>query len=46
VQEELVIRLPTADLEKLFETVIAWGRYAEIINYAPESDEVFLDQPT
>ncbi|MGE5610543.1 MAG: nitrate/sulfonate/bicarbonate ABC transporter ATP-binding protein [Bacillota bacterium] len=46
VQEELVVRLPTQDIERLFETVIAWGRFAELLGYDAESEMVYLDQPT
>ena len=46
VHEELVIRLPTQDVEKVFETVILWGRFAELIGYSPETETVFLEQPS
>ena len=42
VQEELVMRLPTEDVEKLFETVILWGRLAEVLTYSPEEEKVTL----
>lgn len=44
VMEELAIRLPTQDVEKLFETIIAWGRYAELFGYDPEQQMLYLDQ--
>ena len=44
VKEELVIRLPTQDVEKLFETILLWGRFAELIGYDTESDAVFVTQ--
>jgi NitT/TauT family transport system ATP-binding protein len=46
VQEELVVRLPTQDVQKLFDTVIMWGRFAELIGYSPETERVYLAQPT
>jgi AAA domain-containing protein len=46
IQEDLVIRLPTQDVDKLFETVLMWGRFAELIGYSPETTTVFLDQPS
>jgi NitT/TauT family transport system ATP-binding protein len=45
VQEEFAIRLPTEDVEALSKTVIAWGRFAELIGYSPEEERVYLDQP-
>ena len=33
VEEELVIRLPTEDMESLFKTVVGWGRFAELFGY-------------
>jgi NitT/TauT family transport system ATP-binding protein len=44
VQEELVMRLPVEDVEKLFETVLLWGRFGELIGYEPETGAVFLIQ--
>jgi NitT/TauT family transport system ATP-binding protein len=46
VQEELIVRLPTEDLHKLFDTVILWGRFAELIAYSSETQTVALDQPS
>ena len=46
VMEELAIKLPTQDVEKLFETIIAWGRYAELFGYDPELKVLYLDQPS
>ena len=45
VQEELVVRLPTQDIEKLFHTVVMWGRFGELIGYSSETQTVFLDEP-
>lgn len=42
VQEELIFRLPTQDVEKLFDTLMGWGRYAEMINYSPQTEMVEL----
>jgi NitT/TauT family transport system ATP-binding protein len=46
VHEELVMRLPTQDVEKVFDTVILWGRFAELIGYSSDDGVVFLDQPS
>jgi NitT/TauT family transport system ATP-binding protein len=45
VQEELVIRLPTEDVEALSKTIIGWGRFAELLGYSSETEEIYLDQP-
>ena len=45
VQEEIVMRLPTEDVESLTRTLIAWGRFAELLGYSPEEDRVYLDKP-
>ena len=33
VLEELAMRLPTEDTETLFKTLVAWGRFAELLHY-------------
>ncbi|HUB25232.1 MAG TPA: nitrate/sulfonate/bicarbonate ABC transporter ATP-binding protein [Tepidisphaeraceae bacterium] len=45
VVEELAIKLPTQDAQSTFDTIVAWGRYAELFGYAPETQELYLDQP-
>jgi NitT/TauT family transport system ATP-binding protein len=44
MQEELVMRLPTEDVEGMTKTLIGWGRFAELIGYSQEDDMVYLDQ--
>lgn len=46
VLEELVMRLPLADAEPLFETVVEWSRYAELFGYSDDRGELFLDPDT
>ena len=46
IREELVMRLPTEDVDSLAETVINWGRFGELIGYSPDTEEVYLDQPS
>ncbi len=46
VEEELVVRLPTEDLEKLIKTIIQWGRFGELIGFSPEESTFFLDAPS
>jgi len=36
VLEELAMRLPTEDTETLFKTLVAWGRYAELLHHEDE----------
>ncbi len=36
VLEELAMRLPTEDTETLFTTLVAWGRYAELLHHENE----------
>ena len=43
VQEELAIRLPTEEIEPLFATVVAWGRFAELFGYSPQEHVLYLD---
>ena len=43
VIEQLVLALPTENPEALFQTVIGWGRYGEIIGYDPDAHMLYLD---
>lgn len=45
IVEEFAVRLPGQDYDKLFDTVVAWGRYAELFGYEPQSETLYLDQP-
>jgi NitT/TauT family transport system ATP-binding protein len=45
VEEELVMRLPTEDVEPLFKTVMAWGRFAELFRYDAQSETLSLEEP-
>jgi NitT/TauT family transport system ATP-binding protein len=45
VEEELAVRLTTEDVEKVFNTIVGWGRFAEIFGYDASSEEIFLDEP-
>ncbi|SRR5258706_8786586 len=42
--EIFALHLPAEDSEALLKTVIDWGRYAELIGYNPEDQELYLDQ--
>jgi NitT/TauT family transport system ATP-binding protein len=45
VEEELAVRLPTEDIDQIFKTIIAWGRFAELFGYSAEDKVLYLDQP-
>ncbi len=42
--EELAILLPYDQPEKLFETIVAWGRYAEILDYDQDTHTIFIPE--
>ncbi len=46
--EDFATRMPYEDPAQLLDTVIDWGRFAELIGYRPKEDEVYLDvgEPT
>jgi NitT/TauT family transport system ATP-binding protein len=46
--EDFATRLPYEDPAQLLDTVIDWGRFAELIGYRPKEDVVYLDvgEPT
>jgi NitT/TauT family transport system ATP-binding protein len=44
ILQELAILLPYDNPEKLFETIIAWGRYAELIDYDQDTHTVFVQE--
>ncbi len=44
VEEEMAIHLPTQDVQSMFRTVVAWGRFAELFGYSTETHELYLDE--
>jgi NitT/TauT family transport system ATP-binding protein len=44
VLEHLAMLLPNEPPEKLFHTVVNWGRYAELFGYNKDEDRFYLDQ--
>jgi NitT/TauT family transport system ATP-binding protein len=44
VLEDLVMQLPYEPMQQLFDTLIAWGRYGELLGYDPEAEVVYLDR--
>ncbi|MEZ0229529.1 MAG: nitrate/sulfonate/bicarbonate ABC transporter ATP-binding protein, partial [Planctomycetota bacterium] len=45
VRESLVVALPTERPQGLFETLVNWGRYAELFTYDSATDEIALAEP-
>jgi NitT/TauT family transport system ATP-binding protein len=45
VMEELAVRLPTEDIERLLKTIVGWGRFAELFGYSAEEGVLYLDRP-
>jgi NitT/TauT family transport system ATP-binding protein len=46
IREELAIRLPTEDIDQLFETIVGWGRFGELVGHAPDTGLIYLDEPS
>ncbi len=44
VEEELAVRLTTEDVDKLFQTAVAWGRFGELFNYSTDDEVLSLDE--
>jgi NitT/TauT family transport system ATP-binding protein len=44
VEEEMIMRLPTEDIEQLFKTLVSWGRFAELFGYSAEDQILHLEQ--
>jgi NitT/TauT family transport system ATP-binding protein len=42
VEEQMILALPTEAPEALFETIVDWGRYGEIIGYDPDKQQLYL----
>ncbi len=42
--QELAILLPYDKPEQLFDTIIAWGRYAELIDYDQATHTVLMQE--
>jgi NitT/TauT family transport system ATP-binding protein len=43
VEEELAIRLTTEDVERLFKTIVAWGRFGELFGFSADDEVIYLD---
>jgi NitT/TauT family transport system ATP-binding protein len=43
VLEELAVRLTTEDVEKVFSTIVGWGRFGEVWSYDAKTEELYLE---
>jgi NitT/TauT family transport system ATP-binding protein len=46
VEEQLVLHMPIRDAERLFDTIVAWGRFAELLGYSPRTEELTQFTPS
>jgi NitT/TauT family transport system ATP-binding protein len=44
VLEHLAMLLPNEDPERLFSTIVNWGRFAELFGYNKDEERFYLDQ--
>jgi len=44
VLEHLAMLLPNESPEKMFSTIVNWGRFAELFGYSKDEDRFYLDQ--
>lgn len=44
VLDELTGQLPQEDTPRLLDTIVNWGRYAELIGYSSDTGRIFLDE--
>jgi NitT/TauT family transport system ATP-binding protein len=44
VLEHLALLLPNEKPEKMFTTIVNWGRFAELFGYNKDEDRFYLDQ--
>lgn len=43
VEEELAMRLTTEDVEKVFNTIVGWGRFGELFDYDSSAEVLSID---
>jgi NitT/TauT family transport system ATP-binding protein len=46
VEADLAARLPSQDAHATFDTLVAWARYGELFGFSPETQTLYLDQPS
>lgn len=44
VMEEIVLYLPYENPKQIQKTLVDWGRYAELLGFNADRDEIYLDQ--
>jgi NitT/TauT family transport system ATP-binding protein len=44
VEEELAVRLTTEDVDRLFHTLVGWGRFGELFEYSTDDEMLSLDE--
>jgi len=42
--DELILLLPTENPDRIFRTLVSWGRYAELFGYNPKEKIIYLDK--
>ena len=45
VEEELAIRLPAEDPERLFKTIVIWARFAELFDHDADGQALYIKEP-
>jgi NitT/TauT family transport system ATP-binding protein len=43
VVEELAVRLAAEDVVRLIDTIVGWARFAQLLGYSTETEELFLE---
>jgi NitT/TauT family transport system ATP-binding protein len=43
IEEELAVRLTTENVEQLFQTLVGWGRFAELFGFSTDTHMLYLD---
>ena len=46
IMEQLAVLLPYDKPEQVFDTVIAWGRYAELLDYDQAAHTIYMQEGT
>jgi NitT/TauT family transport system ATP-binding protein len=45
IQTALELEFPREEAEKILDTLINWGRYAELLSYNDDKELVYLETP-
>jgi NitT/TauT family transport system ATP-binding protein len=46
VKSELALHLPFEDPERLFQTIVNWGRHSDLFDHDPNRGKLFIDLPS